>query len=61
MLSPWPGGACRPCREGHHGACRGWDDQEDLCGCATALCALRLITGVMWRIQDSPNGKPQGD
>lgn len=46
---------CPPCQISRHHLCLGWDD--GFCGCTQGLCGLRLITRVMWDIQDSPNGK----
>ena len=59
MTSLWAGGDCDPCERGRHQRCVGWDDRG-FCGCARGLCALRLITHVMWDINDQPNGN-QGD
>lgn len=49
---------CDPCERGRHHKCVGWDKTGlGFCGCAVELCGLRLITGVMWDVQDEPNGK----
>jgi hypothetical protein len=50
---------CPPCQgdQPQHELCLGWT--TGFCGCTSGLCGLRLITGVMWDIQQ-PNqqGEP---
>lgn len=50
---------CAPCQNGRHRHCLGWD--SGFCGCARGLCELRLETGLMWDLDDQPNGKHEGD
>lgn len=59
MTSLWPGGDCDPCERDLHHKCIGWDDRG-FCGCTKGLCGLRLITRVMWDIQepDTNQGEP---
>jgi hypothetical protein len=55
LTSLWPGGDCDPCQRDLHQKCLGWD--VGFCGCTRGLCLLRLLTHVMWDLDDNPNGK----